>query len=139
MTNYSSIVPRTRSLVREPRDTSCAVTSYQDAAIRIDENGAVTWSERWYYGGDGTPMAEWHQRDLRFEIANARHGKQKIDTARLKADLRNGVLADLIDRIIAGHSIVWNGSNHVGRFTQDATDAADDLRDHLENRYTLSL
>jgi hypothetical protein len=34
----------------------------------------------------------------------------------------------LIDRIIAGHTVEWDGSNFVGRLTEDARDACDEIQ-----------
>jgi hypothetical protein len=76
--------------------------------------------------------AEWHQRDLRFVIANAKSGAVKLDTAALRRDLKaGGRLAVLIDRIIAGHSVDWDGSNMVGRLDDDAKEASEALEDAL--------
>jgi hypothetical protein len=130
--DYSHIVPRTKTLTREPRDTSCRPRSWEDAALLITESGRVIWSVRDWDGGDGISVDEWHNRDLRFVIANAKGGAVKLDTAALRHDLKpGGKLALLIDRIIAGHTVEWDGDNMVGRLTDDAREASEALEDAL--------
>ena len=36
-------------------------------------------------------------------------------------------LAPLLDRVRAGHSVEWNGSNNVGRLTDDAQEASEEI------------
>ena len=130
--DYSHIVPRAKTLTREPRDASCCPRSWEDAALLITKSGRVIWSVRDWEGGDGISVDEWHNRDLRFVIANAKGGAVKLDTAALRDDLKaGGKLAVLIDRIIAGHSVEWDGSNMVGHLTDDAREASEALEDAL--------
>jgi hypothetical protein len=133
MTDYSKIVPRIKTLTRDPRDTSCCPHSWEDAALLITLDGHVIFSVRDWYGGDRPPMDECHERDLRYVIADAKHGMATIDTAELRRDLRDGgKLSTLIDRIIAGHTVEWDGSNMRGRMTDDAREASDDLESALK-------
>jgi len=39
MTDYSKIVPRIKTLTRDPRDTSCCPHSWEDAALLITLDG----------------------------------------------------------------------------------------------------
>ena len=80
-------------------------------------------------------MDEWHGRDLRFRIADAKGGRVKLDMPALRHDLKaGGKLAALINRIIAGHDVEWDRSNMRGRLTDDAREASDDLECALRGR-----
>lgn len=141
MADYSSIVdPQYTatgepSLVmrRNPANTgNCAI--YQESLdLRIFEDGKVDLNLRTSYGsGDGVPSDEWHGRTLTYTIPGT-----FIDADRLREDLREGgKLAVLIDRVIAGHSVEWDGSNHVGRLTEDATEAGEALQAALGDGFT---
>jgi hypothetical protein len=123
MTSYSNCVPTETMTAWE--DTR----SKERWSLVIEEDGAVSLRCRTYYGGDGTPFDEWHNRTLRYTITG-----QVLDNERLREDLaEGGKLALLIDRIKAGHSVVWDGSNHVGKLTQDARDAEEDLSHALDS------
>lgn len=94
--------------------------------ICIDEDSEVSLSTRTYWGGDGVPMREWHRRDLAYTVM------PNADAATLRAELgEDGRLARLIDRIIAGHTTEWDGSNMVGKLTADAADADERLEERL--------
>ena len=97
--------------------------SAQPAYIEMDEDGAVSvdWDSSI---GNGVPMSVWHNRTLRWSIPNTLTGAALADFLG-----RDDVQA-LLERVHAGHSVAWDGSNHVGRLTQDAADAGDDL-EHL--------
>lgn len=129
MTDYSDIVPSALILERSPTDSSCAPRSWETAMLRIDEDHCVSIVTRSHYGsGDGVPVAEWHNRVLTFDIADARNGQRALDVERLRADLaEGGSLSALIDRVIAGHTVRWDGNNMRGRFTDDAAEAFEDL------------
>lgn len=130
-TDYSHLIPSECLLERNPADTSCALRSYDTAYLSISEDG-VSFGTRTYYGGDGTPMDEWHQRTLHHIILSAEHGSCLLDVERLRDDLSpGGKLSGLIDRIRAGHSVEWDGSNMVGRLTKDAREASDLVEHHL--------
>lgn len=68
--------------------------------------------------GSGVPVAVWHHRTLRWRIPA------------LTAEAANALLeeiAPLCERIVAGYKTVWDGSNHVGQFDDDATAARDEV------------
>lgn len=130
MTDYSSIVPHTLLLERTPADTSCAVRSYETAQLTIDDDGNVAIRTRTFYGSDGVPTDEWNRRTLVYNLASSEGGSCLLDSERLRDELADGgKLAALIDRIKAGHSVEWNGSNHVGRLDADAEEAAFEIQD----------
>jgi hypothetical protein len=101
--------------------------------LENNENGRVDLFARTYYGGDGVPVGEWHRRDLVFTVQPNADGEQ------LRADLAEGErVAVLIDRIKAGHSINWDGSNMVGTLSADAEDASQELEELLHDYPTYS-
>jgi hypothetical protein len=120
-TDYSVIVPD--RLVLDGDDGG-----YEAARLVIDDEGRVSVDVHADHGAGGHTIAEWNRCTLVYELANAKHGPIALDVDRLRADLSaGGKLAVLIARIIAGHSVAWDGSNHVGRLTDDAQEAHDDL------------
>jgi hypothetical protein len=73
--------------------------------------------------GTGVPLSVWHKHILRVPVGPCVSGgavKEALDTT-------------LIDRIIAGHSVQWDGNNHVGRLTEDAQEALQNLELELSN------
>lgn len=104
--------------------------------LSLDEGGTVQIYSRDYYGSDGTPMDIWHRRTL--EWGFRRRGDQSVtDAAELAADLaEGGVLRALLERVHAGHSVDWNGSNMVGGLTDDATEASDEIERLLDKYAT---
>lgn len=128
MASYTDIVPDQLSLSRNPPKPIYAPRSWEKALLRI-EDGSVRIVDRSYYGGDGAPVKEWNREVLIFELASSYAGETKLDVDRLREDLEDGgVLAGLLDRSIAGHTVEWNGSNYVGRLTEDARDASDEIQ-----------
>ena len=69
--------------------------------------------------GDGVPMDIWHHRRLCWTIGA------------LTADAANALMTEVLplaERVVAGYSPKWNGSNTVGELDDDAQDAdASDL------------
>jgi hypothetical protein len=129
MTDYSEIIPDAPYILnRTPADSSFAPRSWEAAILRISKSGDVGIRTRTYHGGDGTPREEWLGRVQTFEIANSKGGECVIDTDRLSEDLADdGKLSALIDRIVEGHDIKWDGNNNVGVLDDDAREARDDL------------
>lgn len=112
MTDYTSILPAEPQILL----SSCTggPTPNDVAYIEIDEDGDVSLSSRTLYGGDAVPMAVHERRVLWFELAAG------TDAEWLREQLAGGEVADLLDTIIASHSVAWNGFNNVGRFDADA-------------------
>lgn len=128
MTSYTDIIPDSLTLERTPADPNYAPRSWDKALLRI-EDGYARIISRSYYGGDGVPVKEWHDEVLTFALASSFHGEAALDVERLAGDLEEGgKLNQLIGRIIAGHTVEWDGNNYVGRLTRDAQDAADELQ-----------
>jgi hypothetical protein len=133
MTDYRSALAD----VTDPLVLICEPARSHDCALLIiDEDHTVRVTTRTRYGsGNAIPMSEWHNRDLVYTIASASNGSCAVDVKRLREDLDDGgPLAVLIDRIIAGHSVEWNGNNYAGRLTDDAYDAATELDETFGNK-----
>lgn len=79
-----------------------------------------TWSVREHRQGDGTPVAIWHGRDVSIAMPSP-----------CTHDLVQSFVADHaedIARFRAGHTVVWDGSSHVGSDTDSASESLDRLR-----------
>ena len=77
---------------------------------------------------DGTPITEWQRRDLLFTVVHADLLSYRDDDAgRLLQIIEDAGIPALLARIDAGHSVEWDGSNHRGRFTDDAEAALEQL------------
>jgi hypothetical protein len=96
----------------------------QPAYVMLDDDGEVTadWSGEI---GSSTPMRCWHGVDMRWSVAAAIKPIALIDYLQ-------GEALPLLERIHAGHSVDWDGNNHVGSLSDDAQEASDDLRIGLE-------
>jgi hypothetical protein len=92
----------------------------QPAYVQLDcETGKLTAD---YNGeiGNAVPFAVWHGLRLRWAIPP------------LKAGAANRLLEALVpiaEKIVAGFSREWDGSNHVGRYTEAADEAIEDARE----------
>ena len=123
MTDYTSILDGVTQDALAATGGGPGHTPYDVPYIQIDDDGAVRLGIRRVYGHpDATPMRIWHRVDRQYDMSG------NPDVEELRADLaEGGAIAVLIDRIKAGHSTVWDGNNNVGRLTEDAICAADDL------------
>lgn len=112
---------------RDPVDSSFAPRCQTQWILSLDEDGTVDVYSRDYYGGDGSPMDEWHNRTLTWGFG-LRGDLSVIDRDTLARDLQpGGHLYSLIARVHAGHSVDWDGSNYVGALTEDAQEASDEI------------
>jgi hypothetical protein len=60
-------------------------------------------------------------------------GVNALDVAALRRDLKTGgELRDLLQRVAAGHEVIWDGNNHVGILDEDAAQACRELDRHFE-------
>lgn len=95
----------------------------QPAYVEINEDGFVSADCSGEVGG-GIPMHVWHNRTIRIPVPAEANG---LELARV---LREEALP-LLEAIHAGHSIEWDGNNHVGRLDDDARAAAEKLEEML--------
>lgn len=98
----------------------------QPAYVYLDEDGNVHAD---YCGiiGAGQPMDVWNGRTLRWSVnpeVNGDHLAELLESDEVRA---------LLERVHAGHSVEWDGSNYVGRLTDDARDASDELERIFED------
>jgi hypothetical protein len=98
----------------------------REEMLLLIEDGRVSLDIRDYFGGDGVPEAEWHRRRLALHLAK---GPMIVDPDRLRTVLEQS--RQLIELVVAGHSVEWDGSNRVGRLTDDADEALYALDDHF--------
>jgi len=128
MTDYSKALPDELVLLREPASTSLAPRSWEVALLVLDEDGDVHLRKRTSHGADGVPMDEWKGRTMTWQLASSKFGACVLDIDRLRRELADGgYLSFLLDRVRAGHTVKWDGNNYVGRLTEDAVDASDDI------------
>jgi len=129
MTDYTSILDGVTETDLAATGGEPGHTPYDVPYIQIEDDGDVGFGIRTVYGPpEGVPARIWHGVDRRYDMS----GNPDLDT--LRADLADGGrMAALIDRIKAGHTVKWNGSNYVGHLSVDASDAAEDLARLVEN------
>lgn len=69
--------------------------------------------------GGGVPADVYHRRVLRWHVCNELTGPA---VAELLAEV-----APLAQRVVDGYSVEWDGNNNVGRYTEDASEAAEEI------------
>lgn len=99
---------------------------FQRAFFELDEDGNVRAT---YNGeiGNAVPCTVWNGRTMRFGSNHLANYSAREIAATFAA------LRPLFERVHAGHSVEWNGSNHVGRLNADAEAAVREIEDYLEN------
>lgn len=98
----------------------------QPAHLYLDEDGVITFD---WGDANSVTMDVAEGRTLRFRIPAQVTGKALV------AMLEDDRILCLLERIHVGHTVEWDGSNHRGRLTDDARDAADELDRLLELDY----
>jgi hypothetical protein len=89
----------------------------EDGAVSVDYSGEI---------GNAIPAYVWHDRILRWRIPN--------DLSPAGIDhLMDDVQAEL-QALHNGHSIEWDGNNHVGRLTNEAREISEVLVQRLRDR-----
>ena len=90
----------------------------QDCYVELDCRQEVLSADYNAEIGNGVPMSVWHGNDQRWGIAC------------LNADAANRLLDEitpLAERVCAGYTCEWDGSNNVASFDTDATAAIEDI------------
>jgi hypothetical protein len=100
----------------------------QPAYITLSEDGDVSAD----YSGDigGTSSRVWHMLDITWPVSAYAH---PVVLAKM---LQSADVVALFDRIHAGHSVAWDGSNHRGSLTDDAQAASDALESLLAEKFS---
>lgn len=86
--------------------------------VRADWNGEI---------GSAVPFGVYQGRILRVPVPFYAHGPS------LARELESEPVRVMFERIVAGHSVEWDGSNHVGRLTDDARAAVEELEARLQD------
>lgn len=92
----------------------------QRAHIELDEEGTVTAGINGEIG-NAVPMDVWHGRTLRWSVSPYAFGPSLEDL------INSPRVIELFERVHAGRTVEWDGSNHVGRLDEDAEAAALEL------------
>lgn len=74
---------------------------------------------------DGADSRTWHSRRIEWSMPPT--------TDALKFATASAELRPLLDRIRDGYEAKWNGSNHIGTYTADASAAIDDVARWIDN------
>lgn len=102
---------------RELRPQPCYVAlDCETGTLRAETDGEI---------GGAVPVRVWHKRVLRWKIPA------------LKASVADELLAELVplaERVVAGYSCEWDGHNNIGRYSDDAMSARDEI-DDLRHKY----
>ena len=93
------------------------------------EAGRVCIQDRW---GDGTPAREYHRVNVRLATAK---GSTYASMTPLVDYLEADEAQDLLATLAEGHSVAWDGNNHVGRLTDSAVTALERLERQLSDLF----
>ena len=100
---------------------------YKKAWLVLHDGGELSYDTSYATGCDGIPAPVWHGQWVRWEVEPC------TNIAVLRDALEDGgELAALIDRVSAGHSVAWDGRNHVGSLADDADEASRRIKDFLD-------
>jgi len=95
----------------------------QPCFLELSEGGTVCCDWDGEIGG-GVPCTVWSRRDLRWDIPC------------LPANMANKLMEELLqllERVHAGHTVEWDGSNMSGSLDEDAQDASEEIDEHIRN------
>jgi hypothetical protein len=99
--------------------------------VELDEDGACTISVDSKHSSDnGVPFSVWHGRTLRWTNESSQGASAVVDGYALEA-LRDKI-APLISIVSIGHRTKWDGNNMVGRLTDEAAEASDEIENLVE-------
>ena len=109
----------------DPYRTDCP------AAVQLYIDPAGRWAGlETYSPGQAVDFDVWHHRHITISV-HTRGGP--VDGPAMVDWLRDDAGQELLSRICDGHIIEWDGNNHVGRMTDDAADAHNELVLELED------
>jgi hypothetical protein len=97
----------------------------QPAHIEIDPEKKIISAEINQEIGNAVPIRTWNGRAYRVTVSALLSGTQAA------AILESAVIQSLAERVIAGYSCEWDGSNYVGRLTEDANSALEEMERYL--------
>jgi hypothetical protein len=103
-------------------------TNPQPAYVKLDCDRAELNAVSDGLIGGGMEVEEYHKRTLRWDVCNNLTGSAVVELL--------DEIAPLAQRVVNGYSSVWDGHNHVGRYTDDAAEAAAEIEKMCdESRY----
>lgn len=103
----------------------------QPAFLYLTADGEVGLD--WASEIGGVPADVWHDRTFRWYVSPFL-SKDACDML-----LNDEEVLALLERVHSGHYVEWDGSNHVGRLTEDARDAKEALEELLDRRYNYEM
>jgi hypothetical protein len=106
------------------RDTNGLSTS----TLWIDPREHTCGIRQDWPGDNSTPAEEWHGLIVTSRLSPE---DAELDPKAIREYIEGEAGQELLARICAGHAIEWNGSNHVGSMTDDASAALDEIVDEL--------
>ena len=92
------------------------LTEGGDASLR-------TWDR--HSSQNGMTFDVWHGRTLEWSASLSQGGYTMADVEKIKE--LAGLVKPLLERVHAGHTTHWDGSNYRGRLTEDAQEASEDI------------
>lgn len=98
----------------------------------LDPDTGATWLDCTTASETGTPSDYWHGVRLRTPITSA------LDLESLTQAINAGAIDAEIAAICDGHTVEWDGSNHVGRMSAAASAAWDRIGVWLDAQITLA-
>lgn len=123
--SYNSL-DESESTVLADIDRSASPRALCDVYLVLDlTTDELYWTTTHACERNSTPTKVWHGRAIRWRL-------QGCPTAAAANALASDVLP-LCEAILAGYSEEWDGSNHVGRLNEAATDARDSVTDELSS------
>lgn len=107
-------------------DMTASPPAPKTIVLVVDPDDGRVWIER-QHSIDGVSEAAWHGRLVECSIptnANAQYVAEWVNGPEFGA---------LLDRVRAGYAGRWDGSNHVGSWSDDANAAADQIAETLRD------
>lgn len=104
------------------RDTGKLCETY----ITISPETGKVWVSQ-EYDDNATPIDVWNGIDITERLGFG----QVMDGEKIQDYLESEEATSLIQRIINGHEVEWNGNNHVGHLNDDANEAWEELVNEL--------
>ncbi|MDE2099695.1 MAG: hypothetical protein KGL39_20750 [Patescibacteria group bacterium] len=127
---HFTIEPRARmDLVR--LDPSASPPAPLRVKLQLNTMPATLGFAYYYQSENGVSPAVYHHLTLEWSVPGA------VDAQQLTADINAGELDDLLTRVLKGHTVKWDGNNHVGRLNADAADASEQVQEWLDRATSL--
>jgi hypothetical protein len=103
--------------------------AYLEISLNEDGDAAIITSDR-HNSNNGTPIDEWHMRTLTWGNSLSQGTLVVADRAAVEALAEK--IRPLLERVHAGHSVKWDGSNMRGALDDDASEAQEEINRLVE-------